>query len=325
MNSPNRFAEKTGALIVVALLFMLSAKLEYEFWLAGNKYTNLLSPEHMAWAVAIASNIAKFLVWGRCVAFKANKLTTPPAYLIGAIVLVVHSMLCGVFSVANNFDRAGLAQVQQERRDSAAENYEIMVTQLKDWDTQQRQRIQNDYKLQRELLDAEYKEPIAKWDAEIEKQKKIFKIGSTTEYIGEDYKYAVEQLRLIKVERDGRLEVLTAEFNTKNLTHDAAYQQRLNDLTVAHTASLSNTTSEKLLAENSVSLTDPLFLSFLNVMKDTSAAVVKPAWIILCASVLINIVLELITILMLAILLAPVKVAAQLSPVENTNTMSSQS
>lgn len=313
MNTPNRFVEKTGALIVVILLFMLSAKLDYEFWLAGNKYTNLLSPEHMAWAIAIASSIAKFLVWSRWTALKDNQQRIPLKLWVGVAVLVGHSMLCGIFSVANNFDRAGLSHVQQERRDSAAENYEIMVTQLKDWDTQQRQRIQNDYKLQRELLVAEYKEPIAKWDAEIEKQKKIFKIGSTTEYIGDDYKYAVEQLRLIKVERDGRLEVLTAEFNTKNLAHDTAYQQRLASLSTTHTEALSNTTSEKLLAENSSSLTDPIFLSFLNVLKDTSTAEVKPAWIILSASVLINILLELITVIMMAILLAPVKVAERAS------------
>lgn len=307
MNTTNRFFEKTGALIVVILLFALSARLEYEFWLAGSKYTNFLSPEHVAWAIAIASNVAKFLVWGRCVMFTNNKQRIPVKFKVGAAVLVLHSMLCGVFAVAHNFDRAGMSHFKQERVALANTEYNLMREQQLAIAAQQRQVIVDNHQRAREAVMAEYVEPIAKWDAELAKEKNR-PFRGTDDHMGRDYKFALEQKSLEEAERSTRLAALDEQHKADLIAHGSAFEAKMTSLAKEFTNQLAATSSERLLEENPIGLTDPIFAPFLRVLKDTLLTETRPAWIILAASVLLNTIFELITVLMLAILLGPVRV-----------------
>ncbi|EPU1007277.1 hypothetical protein ACVUMT_003464 [Vibrio cholerae] len=314
MNTTNRFFEKTGALIVVILLFALSARLEYEFWLAGSKYTNFLSPEHVAWAIAIASNVAKFLVWGRCVMFKNNNQRIPVKFSVGAAVLVLHSMLCGVFAVAHNFDRAGMSHLKQERVALANTEYNLMTEQQIAIAAQQRQVIVDNHQRAREAVIAEYVEPIAKWDAVLAKEENRTFRG-TTDHMGRDYKFALEQKSLEETERSTRLAALDEQHKADLIAHSSTFEARMASLAKDFTSQLAATSSERLLEENPIGLTDPMFAPFLRVLKDTLLTETKPAWIILAASVLLNTIFELITVLMLAILLCPVRVDVPQQPV----------
>lgn len=314
MNTTNRFFEKTGALIVVILLFALSARLEYEFWLAGSKYTNFLSPEHVAWAIAIASNVAKFLVWGRCVMFKNNNQRIPVKFSVGAAVLVLHSMLCGVFAVAHNFDRAGMSHLKQERVELAKTEYNLMREQQLAIAAQQRQVIVDNHQRAREAVMAEYVEPIAKWDAELAKEKNR-PFRGTDDHMGRDYKFALEQKSLEEAERSTRLAALDEQHKADLKAQNEDFEVRMTAFTNEFISKLGATSSERLLVENSSGLIDPMFQPFLRVLKDTLLTETKPAWIILAASVLLNTIFELITVLMLAILLCPVRVDVPQQPV----------
>jgi hypothetical protein len=307
MNTTNRFFEKTGALIVVILLFALSARLEYEFWLAGSKYTNFLSPEHVAWAIAIASNVAKFLVWGRCVMFKNNKQRIPVKFSVGAAVLVLHSMLCGVFAVAHNFDRAGMSHLKQERVALANTEFNLMKEQQITIAEQQRQVIIDNHQRAREAVMAEYVEPIAKWNATLE-QEKNRPFRGTTDYMGPDYKFALEQKMQLEAERSARLTALDEQHKADLKAQNDDFEDRMTVFAKDFTNQLAATSSERLLEENPIGLTEPMFAPFLRVLKDTMLTETKPAWIILAASVLLNTIFELITVLMLAILLCPMRV-----------------
>ncbi len=307
MNTSNRFFEKTGALIVVILLFALSARLEYEFWLAGSKYTNFLSPEHVAWAIAIASNVAKFLVWGRCVMFKNNKQRIPVKFTVGAAVLVLHSMLCGVFAVAHNFDRAGMSHLKQERVALANTEFNLMREQQLAIAAQQRQVIVDNHQRAREAVMAEYVEPITKWDGVIAKEEKR-PFRNSSDVIGGDYKFALAQKTQLEAERSARLTALDEQHKADLKAQNEGFEVRMTAFAKDFTSQLAATSSERLLEENPIGLTDPIFAPFLRVLKDTLLTETKPAWIILAASVLLNTIFELITVLMLAILLCPVRV-----------------
>ena len=304
MSLVNRFFEKTGALIVIMLLFALSARLEYEFWLAGSKYTNFLSPEHVAWAIAISSNISKFLVWGRLVLFQINKEPTPIKFWVGAMVLVLHSALCGVFAVAQNFDRAGVKQLQEDRMGLARTEYNLMREQQKAIAGQERQVLISDHRRKRQDVIDEYAPQIARWEKELERQKTRFFPG-TKQHIGNDYKYADSELKKLTLERSKRLNTLDEEHTQKLKDYNKHYEERMMAFTTKLTNQLASSSSERLLEEGSIALTDPIFAPFLNVVSETASTKLKPAWIILAASLLLNIILELITILMLAILLNP--------------------
>jgi hypothetical protein len=289
------------------LLFALSARLEYEFWLAGSKYTNFLSPEHVAWAIAIASNVAKFLVWGRCVMFKNNKQRIPVKFSVGAAVLVLHSMLCGVFAVAHNFDRAGMSHLKQERVALANTEFNLMKEQQITIAEQQRQVIIDNHQRAREAVMAEYVEPIAKWNATLE-QEKNRPFRGTTDYMGPDYKFALEQKMQLEAERSARLTALDEQHKADLKAQNDDFEDRMTVFAKDFTNQLAATSSERLLEENPIGLTEPMFAPFLRVLKDTMLTETKPAWIILAASVLLNTIFELITVLMLAILLCPMRV-----------------
>lgn len=316
MDTTSRFIEKTGALIVAILLFALSARLEYEFWLAGSKHTNFLSSEHVAWAIAIASNVAKFLVWGRCVMFKNNKQHTPSRFVVAAIVLVVHSLLCGVFTVAYNFDRGGLKQLQQERIEMANNEYNLMREQQLAVAEMQRKVIVDNHNRARDEVKAEYTTAIAEWTAKVETEKTRFFPG-TKEYIGRDFEFAEAKLTALKTEQSTRLQALDKQHKADLLDHNSRFETSMMAFSKELKNQLTASTSEHLLKENSVALTDPLFSPFLNVYRDTASTDMKPAWIILAASVLINIMLELITVIMLYILLYPFKARESDQPIKS--------
>jgi len=297
----NTFLKNTVLLIALMLTFTYSVRFEYEFWLVGNKATAVLSAEHWAWAISIASNIMKFAIWFALVRFqeRGHKI-----FLLQftAVILVVHSVFCGLFASAYSFDRSNLATVQTERRAMSTQKFDLKVKQLKDNFAVQNQQLLDAHNQAKLQVVAEFADEKLQWETELERQRNIFKRGSTVDYWGPEFDKAKDQLNLVSQKIQDRQNLLDESFKTSSSNLRNEFNDAMEKITNEHTNELAKTTSEKMMDENSFSLNAPIIVAFTNVVEQSLGWKVKPASLVLISSVFINTLLELMALAALYIM-----------------------
>lgn len=318
------FLKNTCLLIALMLAFIFSVRFEYEFWLVGNRATNLASPEHWAMAFAIASNITKFAIWFALIKLKqqGSKAILLP---ITAIILVIHSVFCGLFSTAASFDRANLATVQTERREVSTQRYDLRVAQLRENLAVQNQLLLDKHNQARADVVNEFSADKKRWQDELERQRGIFKRGSTTDYWGEGFDKANTELNLILAKETARFEQLDEQFSKDSTALRERFEARLEQFTDDYASELAGTSEESLMEQNSIFLSAASILALTNVLDQAVGLKIKPAMIILISSVFINVLLELIVLVVLSLLYGGALTNGQLKAEEGENKLASQS
>lgn len=285
-----RYFERTGAIVVVILMFMLSTRMDFEFWLAGNRHTNFLTSAHIACAIALSLNIAKYLAFTKLAEHQNRKIRAPWFYLVTLVLLIGHSIFTNYFVVAKNFDRPMVAETRAKRLQDLQQDFDFKLKSLDKEEGLQATALLEAFNENERHVQQRFKDDFERTKTEIARQRTITdRLG---DYMFSGYSKAIDENETVTRKRDAELEPIKNAYNQSKAALTARFVDARKKLDEDFLYKRSELTEEKLLAQNSMAIADPMFQAGAHVLMDLKVLQLTPSLLIFFAALFITLLLE---------------------------------